>query len=70
MPSPFSCSPVIHECPWKKTQREKKKEILLVVSHPYKRITSKFRIVKLYNLLVIILVLKVLPINRRGNRKY
>ena len=51
-------------------KKKKKKEILLVVSHTYKRITSKFRIVKLYNLLVIILVLKVLPINRRGNRKY
>ena len=27
MPSPFSCSPVIRECLWKKTQVEKKSEI-------------------------------------------
>ena len=26
MPSPFSCSPVIRECSWKKTLIEKKKE--------------------------------------------
>ena len=25
MPSPFPCSPVIRECSWKKTQREKKR---------------------------------------------
>ena len=25
MPFPFPCSPVIRECPWKKTQKEKKK---------------------------------------------
>ena len=35
MPSPFPCSPVNHECLWKKTQIEKKQQQLKSKTYSY-----------------------------------